>query len=292
MKWDVFISHASEDKGAVAAPLRDALTSAGLRVWLDELELTVGDSLRKRIDDGLANSRYGVVILSKAFFRKHWAMSELDGLASRESLGRKVILPVWHRVTYSDIKRRSPLLAAKLAANTADGIDQVVRVLLKAISPVPEDGYIVKTLEPQDTEWSVKSVDSISVWLGSEQGWHASLCFRNVNRRNEVDLIDFLSLTESYWMGVFGLAGCLLGCDAREIEFSRPTKSYVKATNERFGCVYVHANLFGPTSAIREWREIGAYLHFRNWIASRDVDRDRIDLFLMPYAKNSEGYQP
>jgi TIR domain len=48
MKWDVFVSHASEDKDAVAEPLVHALVDAGLRVWYDRIELCVGDSLRKR----------------------------------------------------------------------------------------------------------------------------------------------------------------------------------------------------------------------------------------------------
>jgi hypothetical protein len=66
--WDVFISHASEDKADVARPLCELLTQAGLTVWLDENELRMGDTLRTKIDNGLANCRYGVVVLSEAFF--------------------------------------------------------------------------------------------------------------------------------------------------------------------------------------------------------------------------------
>jgi hypothetical protein len=57
MQWDVFISHATEDKDEVARPLAQALHNAGLRVWLDENELQLGDSLRAKIDHGLANAR-------------------------------------------------------------------------------------------------------------------------------------------------------------------------------------------------------------------------------------------
>ena len=67
---DVFISHAGEDKVEVARPLTDALTASGLRVWLDENELHLGDSLRAKIDHGLAHSRFGVVVLSPSFFCK------------------------------------------------------------------------------------------------------------------------------------------------------------------------------------------------------------------------------
>src|SRR5690348_16534827 len=64
-KWDVFISHASEDKQEIAAPLAAKLTQRGIAVWYDDFSLKIGDSLRASIDNGLINSRYGVVILSR-----------------------------------------------------------------------------------------------------------------------------------------------------------------------------------------------------------------------------------
>lgn len=66
--FDVFISHASEDKADVVRPLAEALKAGGLSVWYDEFELRIGDSLRRKIDRGLAGSRFGIVVLSKAFF--------------------------------------------------------------------------------------------------------------------------------------------------------------------------------------------------------------------------------
>jgi len=61
---DVFISHASEDKLDIARPLAEALKLRGLSVWFDEYELTLGDSLRRKIEEGLRSSRFGVTILS------------------------------------------------------------------------------------------------------------------------------------------------------------------------------------------------------------------------------------
>src|SRR5262249_35078432 len=65
----------------------------GLRVWHDDFLLKPGESLQS-IDRGLARSRFGVVILSSRFFEKHWPQQELNGLATREVGGEKVILPV------------------------------------------------------------------------------------------------------------------------------------------------------------------------------------------------------
>jgi HD-GYP domain-containing protein (c-di-GMP phosphodiesterase class II) len=134
-EWDVFISHASEDKASIARPLAEALLAKGLRVWYDEYSLKVGDSLRQMIDQGLENSRFGVVVLSAHFFRKNWPRKELDGLVTREVENTKVILPVWHRVAANEVRRYSRTLAGVVAAQTKDGIPHVVNKLLEVISP-------------------------------------------------------------------------------------------------------------------------------------------------------------
>ena len=132
--YDVFISHASEDKDVVARPLATALIARGWTAWLDELEMTIGDSLSGRIDEALSQSRFGVVILSPSFFAKQWPKRELSGLAAREvQSGAKVILPVWHRVNRDDIIRFSPTLADRLAAHTGDGVEAVAGRLSEAL---------------------------------------------------------------------------------------------------------------------------------------------------------------
>jgi hypothetical protein len=124
--FDVFICHASEDKEGVARPLATALKERGLNVWIDEFQLTMGDSLRRKIDEGLRSSRFGVVILSPSFFQKSWPQWELDGLVDRElSSSDKVVLPVWHEVDHEDVAQYSLSLAEKLAARTSDGIKRV-----------------------------------------------------------------------------------------------------------------------------------------------------------------------
>jgi hypothetical protein len=134
-KWDIFVCHASEDKEDFVRPLSAALRESGLSVWYDEFSLTVGDSLRSKIDEGLSNSRYGIVVLSKHFFAKKWPQRELDGLVAREvaGTGPKVILPVWHGITYQEISENSPTLAGRLAARSDDGMDTVVRQLREAM---------------------------------------------------------------------------------------------------------------------------------------------------------------
>ena len=136
---DVFISHASEDKDAIARPLCEALVKAGISVWFDETTLTLGDSLRRNIDRGLAHCRFGVVILSPSFFAKDWPQRELDGLVARETTsGRKAILPLWHKIDREAVTTFSPMLADRLAARTAEGLDNLVEAIRRALELPPE----------------------------------------------------------------------------------------------------------------------------------------------------------
>lgn len=116
---DVFISHASEDKDDFVRPLANALIEQGLNVWYDKMTLKIGDSLRQKIDKGLANSRVGLVILSPSFIKKGWTNYELDGIVTRTVSGEQVLLPIWHNITKQQVVDFSPSLADKVARSTA-----------------------------------------------------------------------------------------------------------------------------------------------------------------------------
>lgn len=134
--WDLFISHASEDKENFVEPLASALREFGLNVWYDDYVLTPGDSLTRSIDKGLAQCRYGLVVLSPSFFAKKWPGYELSGLAARDVEEGKVILPVWHGVSKRDVLKFSPPLADKLAI-VADGKTplQVAIEIIQCVRP-------------------------------------------------------------------------------------------------------------------------------------------------------------
>lgn len=116
--YDVFISHASEDKDSIVRDLANALTAEGLRVWYDEFTLRIGDSLRQKIDRGLATSRVGLVVLSPSFISKGWPNYELDGIVSRSISGEQALLPIWHEITKQEVINYSPSLADKVARST------------------------------------------------------------------------------------------------------------------------------------------------------------------------------
>lgn len=116
---DVFISHASEDKDAIVRSLASALIALGLKVWYDEFTLRIGDSLRQKIDRGLASSKVGLVVLSPAFIAKGWTNYELDGIVTRTVSGEQILLPIWHNITKQEVVDFSPSIADKVARSTA-----------------------------------------------------------------------------------------------------------------------------------------------------------------------------
>lgn len=133
MSYDVFISHASEDKQTVAMPLSDYLAEHQLSVWLDANERTLGDSLRSAIDRGLREAKFGVVILSPAFIAKVWPRRELGALFALErGIDAKVILPVRHNLDREELLDFSPMLADRFSISTSEGIDAIGNAVIQA----------------------------------------------------------------------------------------------------------------------------------------------------------------
>ena len=120
-EYDVFISHAWEDKESFADEFVEELRKRNLCVWYDTSQIKWGDSMRAKIDEGLRKSKFGVVILSPNYIRegKYWTKAELDGLFQLESINGKMLLPVWHNLTKKEVMDYSPIIAGKLAMNTA-----------------------------------------------------------------------------------------------------------------------------------------------------------------------------
>lgn len=135
-KYDLFISHASEDENVIVRPLATILERLSVRVWYDEFSLQLGDSLTASIDKGLQESRYGLVVLSKAFLSKKWPEYEYRSLMTREIDGERVILPLWYDVTQDDIKNFSLYLAdIKALPISRANLGKIVPAILKVVRP-------------------------------------------------------------------------------------------------------------------------------------------------------------
>ena len=136
----IFISHASEDKDAVALPLAELLKERGLQVWLDSWELTLGDGLRHAIETALSEADFGVIVISPAYLKKRWPLLELDGFFSREAPDRKLILPILHNIRQDELRGTLPILSNRLSKSTDDGLPSVADAIVTAVTRSRSDG--------------------------------------------------------------------------------------------------------------------------------------------------------
>ena len=135
-KYDIFISHASEDKDEIVRPLATILEKLSVCVWYDEFSLQLGDSLSASIDKGLQESRYGLLVLSKAFMSKNWTDYEYRSLLTRQNRGEKVILPLWYGIDADEVKKYSLYLAGiKALSITKETLGKAVDAILQVVRP-------------------------------------------------------------------------------------------------------------------------------------------------------------
>lgn len=133
LPWDVFISYASEDRKPFVISLVKSLRQLGLSVWYDEFRISVGESLREAIDNGIKGSRYGVVVLSQNFFREIWTNRELDGLLTQERPDQKTLFPIWHNVDEIGVRNFSPIVASRVALRSSLGADKIASEINKKV---------------------------------------------------------------------------------------------------------------------------------------------------------------
>lgn len=113
--YDVFISHASEDKVPFVDSLVEALLQRGVKVWYDRKILTWGRSIRQNIDLGLRQSKFAIIVLSEFYIQKYWTQKEFNALFSLGSQLGEFLLPIWHNITPERAKEFSPMLSDAIA---------------------------------------------------------------------------------------------------------------------------------------------------------------------------------
>ena len=132
ISYDVFISHAFEDKNDFANELALALKKKGLKVWYSGFELKMGDSIADSVNNALKGAKYGIVIISPIYLEKQWAMSELKALFAQEA-DRNRILPILHKITADEIRKHLPMLADRYAISSDKGLQIIVNRTMQVI---------------------------------------------------------------------------------------------------------------------------------------------------------------
>lgn len=137
MEYDVFISHASEDKRDIVDPLVHALEEAKITCWYDKQQIHWGDGITKSINEGLQRARYVIAVISASFVHKGWPLSELHAFLNEQvSSGKTRVLPllVGRDEEIGDMLSKLPLLKDRKYLRWAEGVDVVVNSMLARLS--------------------------------------------------------------------------------------------------------------------------------------------------------------
>ncbi len=92
--YDVFISHASEDKAEIARPIYEACEAAGIKTFLDESHIAWGESFTMKINTALGAARTILVVISATSIAKDWPLQEVNTALALEVAGEKTVVPL------------------------------------------------------------------------------------------------------------------------------------------------------------------------------------------------------
>lgn len=136
IEYDVFLSHSSLDKDIFVTELSDKLSDKGLRVFEDVKVFKIGQSQTEMMNMGILNSRFVVIFLSENFIQSGWSSYEFKSFLNREINEKKIIiLPIWHNVSFDQVKEYNPYLVDKFALNTSKySLDTIVEHIHQVVT--------------------------------------------------------------------------------------------------------------------------------------------------------------
>lgn len=141
-EYDVFISHANKDKENLIEELYGSLKTLGVKIFYDKESLEWGDNWKDRILNGTKKAEFAIIVISKNFFDREWTERELSEFLNRQNRnGQKLILPILHNITVSQLQEKYPSVANIQAIDSSKySCDQIAllfaRQLIKRLKSV------------------------------------------------------------------------------------------------------------------------------------------------------------
>ena len=111
-EYDVFISHANADKEELIEELYNSLTKLGVKIFYDKETLEWGDKFKDKILEGTKKAEFAIIVISQNFFDREWTEKELVAFLNRQNRnGQKLILPILHNITITQLQEKYPSVA-------------------------------------------------------------------------------------------------------------------------------------------------------------------------------------
>ena len=162
-----FLSYAWEDR-VLARRIAEALQGNGIETWWAEWEIRAGDSLRQKIDQGLANCTDFLVLLTPRSINKPWVNQEMDAGLVRKIESQARFVAIRQDLSPSDLP---PLLRGTLSP-TLENFDSDIRQLVHdilGISRKPGLGALPPVADIQNTEYSAAATAIAKVFVETTQ---------------------------------------------------------------------------------------------------------------------------
>ena len=129
--YDIFISHASEDRAAVARPIFEACERLGLKAFLDEEHIAWGETFTRKINVALGAARTVLAIVSSTSVTKDWPLTEVNTALALEVAGDKSVVPL---IVGKPDMSRLPLIRGKDYLEWSGDPVQVARLLREVVA--------------------------------------------------------------------------------------------------------------------------------------------------------------
>lgn len=160
----IFISHASKDKENVVEPLINCLENAGIsNIWYDKYQIEEGHSIIRKINEGLENSKIGIVIITPHFIKKPFTKWELDCLVYLTIYNEIRLIPLLRNITKEEILKKNRLMAPLRFIEISTECDPIMIEHLRNYLDIgdtlidnPNDHEITQIQEPNKTTKVIK----------------------------------------------------------------------------------------------------------------------------------------
>lgn len=137
--YDVFISYAREDWNDFARPLYLALSNLNIKVWLDEEMLELGKPVNKDICKAIEESKYGVALLTKNYFKEGKEESTLYELElfknKQEKFGDFIFLVFCEHLDHFLNNKKDLVPKEPFYIYWNKGIIKVIEIIVKKVRP-------------------------------------------------------------------------------------------------------------------------------------------------------------
>lgn len=123
---DAFLSHADEDKQSIADELFERLKNDKFKIWYDR-SIKTGQSIPEKINEGIKQSKNGIVIFSKYYEKSRWCKEEFAALTYKsKSCQNFEIIIILHNYDFDTFKKNYPLHAHRLIIPSKLGMNKII----------------------------------------------------------------------------------------------------------------------------------------------------------------------